>query len=271
MSTLRLFMCGLAGVMITMPAAGLESAVAEGSTNLHEAPLLRHATSVGVFYSKGDYGQEADTRIRFLPIAHEIAFGSLRVKATIPLLEISGADNVLVNIGSTGSFAGGNVSSRGLGDLLLNITYEIPAFSESSPFFDVSFELKLPTADEQRALGTGKVDGGLQIDAYQSFADSTIFASLGWKYRQSSAIFGQLNSSWTASAGFSYSLTDRSQLGLIYDYRRPISPFSGSTHELLPYVSWSLASQWNVMCYVVKGFTEDSADLGLGTQLSFRW
>jgi hypothetical protein len=183
----------------------------------------------------------------------------------------TGAGNVLVNVGSTGSSAGNKLSSSGVGDLLVNLTYELPAFSESSPIFDISYELKLPTADEHRGLGTGKIDGGLQIDAYQSFDTTTLFASLGWKYRQSSEIFGPLKSSMIASVGLAYAFNNQPQLGFIYDYRRPVSPLSGNTHELLPYISWTPVSDWSVMFYAVKGFTEDSADMGVGSQISFRW
>ncbi|MBC54159.1 MAG: hypothetical protein CMQ34_10050 [Gammaproteobacteria bacterium] len=238
------------------------------------AATVRQTTAVGFYYSRGGYGESRDTRIRYLPVSHEVAAGSWRIKATVPMLEISGPANVLVNIGSVGGFSGARaaqVSADGLGDASVNLTYEVPAWSASAPFIDISVELKAPTADPHQGLGTGRMDAGVQVDLYQLAGPLTVFASAGFRYRRLSPFYAGLENSFYGSLGVSANGSDTLQYGLIYDFRQAASAFTGETHELLPYLSWSMSPSWTLMLYTVSGFTEDSADFAAGMQLSRRW
>jgi hypothetical protein len=233
-----------------------------------------HTSALGFYYSRGSYGESRDTRIRYMPVSHEIARGGWRYKATVPVLEITGPANVLVNVGSVGGVAderSGQVSAGGAGDVSFNLTYEVPAWSANAPFIDISAELKLPTADAQRSLGTGRMDAGVQVDLYQLAGPVTLFATAGFRYRRQSPFYPGLQNSVFASLGGSANLTDALQYGLIYDFRQAASVFTGETHELLPYLSWTVSPAWSVMLYTVTGFTEDSADFAAGMQLSRRW
>jgi len=234
--------------------------------------------SFGAYYSKGDYGQTLDTSIYYFPLSYERSFGNWSVQASVPYLEISGAGNVLVNVGGIGReelevldnpvVSGSN---RGVGDTVLSATYQLPAISGLTPFFDLGFEVKLPTANEDKALGTGAYDYGVQLDAYQQVGQTTLFATLGYKMRGRSDLFSSMTDSGFVSLGFARPLSERLSAGLIYDFREAASQTSAETHELLPYVSWAIANEWTLMSYVVKGFTEDSADIAVGVQLNYRW
>lgn len=259
----------LATLLVAASHAGWAQTDAEPA-----ASAVRHTTAVGLYYSRGGYGESRDTRIRYLPVSHEVATGSWRIKATVPLLEISGPANVLVNIGSVGGFSGARaaqVSADGLGDVSVNLTYEVPAWSANAPFIDISAELKAPTADPQQSLGTGRMDAGVQVDLYQLAGPLTVFASAGYRYRRVSPFYAGLENSFYGSLGASANWSDTLQYGLIYDYRQPASAFTGETHEVLPYLSWAMSPAWSLMLYTVSGFTEDSADFAAGMQLSRRW
>lgn len=260
-------------VVACLLACASQTGQAQGSAE-PAAPAIGHTTAMGFYYSRGGYGESRDTRIRYLPVSHEVAKGSWRFKATVPVLEISGPANVLVNVGSVGGFSGSRaaqVSAAGLGDVSFNLTYEVPAWSANAPFIDISAEFKAPTADPQRGLGTGRMDAGVQIDLYQLVGQLTVFASAGYRYRRVSPFYAGLENSFLASLGASANWSDALQYGLIYDFRQAASAFTGETHELLPYLSWSLSPAWSVMLYTVTGFTEDSADFAAGMQLSRRW
>lgn len=232
---------------------------------------LSHNSSAGFYYSRGLYGEDQPTRIRYAPVSHEVSAGPWRAKVTLPRVEISGPGNVLVNVGNIGRVGDERVSTSGVGDVLLNLTYELPATSNRLPFFDVGIEVKLPTADESKGLGTGKVDSSLQLDIYQPLGNVTLFGTVAWKYRQSAEFFQQLRNSWLLSAGASIPLSDRTQFGFFYDYQQAVSDLSGDTREWVPYVNLGLDERWSLMFYAVKGFTEDSADRAVGVQLGLRW
>lgn len=234
--------------------------------------------SLGAYYSKGDYGQTLDTSIYYFPLSYERSFDNWNLQASVPYLEISGAGNVLVNVGGVGRDALevldnplASSNSRGIGDTVLSATYQMPAFSSAAPFFDLGFEMKIPTANEDKGLGTGAYDYGVQLDAYQQFGQTTLFATLGYKFRGKSDLFSSMNDSGFVSLGFARPINERFSAGVIYDFREAASSASGETHEVLPYVSWAIANQWTLMSYVVKGFTQDSADIAVGVQLNHRW
>lgn len=259
---------------IIVGLAGIGTAKAQEPDN---SPT-RHNFSAGGYYSYGDYGQTEDTTIRYLPASYDYTVSNWNLKVAVPYLEVSGLGNVLVNVGGIGTseFNGLVVreetkTSRGRGDTVLSATYQFPTFAEGVPFIDLGFEVKLPTADEQQGLGTGKTDYGVQLDLYQLLGETTLFATAGYKFRGRSSLFSEMTNSAYASLGFSRPLSQQWSYGLIYDYREAASETSKETHELLPYVSWLPAPRWSLMSYVVEGFTRDSANFAAGIQLSYRW
>lgn len=243
-----------------------------------DALPAQHNLSVGAYFSSGDYGELHDTTIHYLPVSYDYTASNWNLKVAIPYLEVSGAGNVLVNVGGigTGDLSGfesseDSTTSRGKGDTVLSATYQFPSFAEGMPFIDLGIEVKIPTADEEKSLGTGKTDYGLQLDLYQMLGDSTLFATAGYKFRGKSTLFSEMSNSAYLSLGFSRPLSQKWSYGLIYDYREAASESSKETHEVLPYMSWLPAPGWTLMSYAVKGFTRDSADYALGMQLNYRW
>ncbi len=240
-----------------------------------ESQAPRNDLSLGGYFSSGDYGQGTDTDIVYFPVSIQRSMGNWRVQASVPYLEIAGNGNVLVNVGGVGRSENTGLAStqtqRGVGDSVLTGTYQLPSFSETAPFFDFSIEVKIPTADERKGLGTGATDLGMQLDLYKQVGGTTLFGTVGYKFRGDSSQFSNMKNSGFVSLGFSRPVSERLSAGVIYDFREAASRYSGETHELLPYLSWSLSAQWTLMGYAIKGATQDSADMAVGAQLSYRW
>ncbi len=255
--------------------------LAMGSASLPAAQAPQHNLSLAGYYSRGDYGLAHDTSIRYLPLSYEYRLEGWRVGVTVPYLRIDGPGDVLVNVGGVSRPGDdplprqGRVTSDGVGDVLVNLTRELPALWDGGPFVDVGVELKLPTADASRGLGTGEPDGALQFDIYHSIGRSSLFATLGRRFRSDSEYFRGLRDSFFVSLGFNRPWpgqeASRWRYGLIYDFREQASTQSTDTHELLPYLSWSPGRHWTVTGYGGTGFSRDSADLAAGLQLSYEW
>lgn len=262
----------------------LASALVGAAAEAQEAPVTspRHNLSAGAYYSDGDYDQPVDTSIYYFPIAYDFTISNWNLQVSVPHIRISGLGNVLVNVGGIGrndleGFAPATPDAlepstySGIGDTVLTATYQMPLFSENFPFIDVGVEVKLPTADEKKGLGTGETDYGVQLDLYQLAGNVTLFGTVGYKFRGRSALFSEMTDSAFVSLGFVAPITEALSYGLIYDFREAASENSKETHEILPFVSWIPAPHWTVMSYIAKGFTRDSADIAVGTQLSYRW
>jgi len=243
-----------------------------------EVPPMRNNLGTGAYYSTGDYGLIDDTSIHYIPVSYERSVGNWNLQLAAAHIQISGYGNVLVNVGGVGRSELNvfeedlqTTTTRGIGDTVLSATYQVPSYTETSTFFDIGFEVKLPTADEYKGHGTGEVDYGVQLDAYRLFGSATLFGTLGYKFRGQSSLFDQMTDSAFVSLGFSKPLNERWSYGVIYDFREAASDTSGETHELLPYLSWAPHQQWSLMFYTAKGFTQDSADIAIGAQLGYRW
>lgn len=263
--------------------AGLQGTAAASSEDTTSGPA--NTLSLGGFYSQGDYGADSDTHVTYVPLSWEHSRSPWRFSVTMPWLRISGPGNVLVNTGGVSRpgqpdlpdpAAPETVRDSGPGDVVLKAAWELPARSTDGPFVDLVAEIKLPTADETRGLGTGATDTGLQVDLYQRMGQSTLFGSLGHRWRGSSEFFAGLQDTWWLSLGFSRpwlqeSIPGEWSWGVIYDYRQPASRLSVETSEVLPYLNWSPGGQWTVMAYVLRGFTRDSADQAAGFQVSWSW
>lgn len=272
-------------VVVAMPTLQAQENNDSPGSHQDNEPGPANTLSFGGYYSRGDYGAESDSYVTYLPLTWEHSRSPWRFNVTVPWLKISGPGNVLVNTGGVSrperpdvpdATEPARVRDSGPGDIVLMATWEAPAWSVDGPFVDLGVEVKLPTADETRGLGTGATDTGVQVDLYQEFGNATTFATLGHRWRGASEWFEGLRDTWWLSLGFSRPWmqdigTGEWSWGVIYDYREAASSFSVETHEVLPYLTWSPDQRWTVMSYVATGFTRDSADQAIGLQLSWRW
>lgn len=227
---------------------------------------LSWAIGTGVDYSSGDYGDTSDTSILFIPVTGRVEYGRLTVKASVPYIRIEGPGNV---VGGTdggivvGPGGGGKTSQSGLGDIVVSGSYLFYPLSEGMPFMELTGKVKIPTADEDKGLGTGKVDYTIQGDLYQPFGAFTIFGGIGYRVRGEPAGFN-LGNSFLASVGGAYKVSDIWSGGLMFDYREAATKTSDDRLELTPYVAIKPSTEWTLSLYASFGMSDASADTGGG-------
>ena len=238
-----------------------------------EQPPLNQALSIGAYYAKGDYGAPLDTTIHYFPVTYSLDRGNWGFELMVPQVRVEGLNNVLVYIGGVSrAVAGTKVStSSGIGDSIATLIYRFDPISASAPFVDLRFDVKLPTADEEKGLGSGETDYSIQVDLSQNLGTAVIYATLGFNSRGTSTLYEGLQDSAFAQLGFAYPLNQDWSIGAFYDYREPASSYTPETHDLLPYVTWQLNEKWTFTAYTAWGFTEASADITALGQLSYRW
>ena len=232
-----------------------------------------NSLSSGVYYSQGNYGAPLDTTIRYLPLSYSHQGDTWGFSVTVPYVQIEGLGNALVNVGGVtrARLANRRVDESGLGDVVTALTYQFPSTGENGPFIDLVMEVKIPTADEKRGLGTGETDYSLQLDFFQPLGNVTAFGTGGYRQRGRTELFAGLQDSPFAELGLNFPLSEVISGGLIYSYSAPASDASTEIHEILPYLNWNFHARWALMIYGIKGFTTDSPDVAAGVQLTVRW
>lgn len=238
-----------------------------------EGSYLSQTLSLSSYYSNGDYGEPIDTEIYYFPVSYAVNYGKFGFQLAVPYLKVTGAGNVLVNVGGINRAVAGSQreTSSGAGDSILSLSYQMNPLTEAALFLDLRLDVKLPSADENRGLGTGETDYSVQLDLSKNVSDSVLFATVGYSFRGKSDIYQGLKDSAFAQFGIAKPLGPSFNIGMFYDFREQASVFSPEIHELVPYFSWQFSPNWTFTGMTSWGFTDASADVTALGQLSYRW
>jgi hypothetical protein len=259
-------------------------------------------------YSSGGYGHEKDTDILYIPFSIKYETLPWRFGVTVPYIKITGPGNIVgggggggipvnqqddsntsqtasihnnnTNKGSGGNGSGGShgqknqiTTEKGLGDIIIESSYALD-MSWDLPFYtDVTAKLKIPTADADNGLGTGKTDFALQVDIAEplhseNLRDLTPFVTLGYRWMGKPDDY-HLNNIWFTSLGLDYKINPYSHGGFSYDYRQDISSSGSEVSEILLYYNFKFKDHWDLGSYAVTGFSDGSPDYGIGFQLRY--
>lgn len=220
--------------------------------------------SVGADYSKGDYGTTPDTEMLAIPVGFKLKQGDFFVRASLPWLRVEGP--AVPGDGGAIPGAGPTTSRSGIGDLSLAAGYSLPV--GDTTFFDLTGKVKLPTASEEKGLGTGTTDFTAEAELTQMFGDTSVSVRGGRRFNGSIAAF-PLDDVWQAGASI-YHTTDQLTLGLDYDWREGALPTAPDRSELTGSIGFKLNEKFRLQGYAYTGLSDGSPDLGGGLQLVYR-
>ncbi|MBB5517792.1 transporter [Amphiplicatus metriothermophilus] len=251
---------GAAGVL----ALGAPAAMAQSGWN-------EFSLATGFEYTTGDYGADVDTDILYVPVTAIFETARFQLKATVPYLRIEGPGAVIGGPEGGGVIIGpggpGVTTQSGLGDVIVSATYNLyPRSGGALPYVELTAKAKLPTADEDRGLGTGKTDVTVQADIFRSFGPLTPFAMVGYRFRGDPEGF-DLENSFLASGGAVLKMSDRFSVGGVFDYREAATVFSEDSREISPFIAFKPAENVTVNAYGVFGLSDGSPDTGGGLQI----
>ena len=180
-------------------------------------------------YLRGDYGSGEDTDIYYTAVSIKRYLGTGDVTLTIPYLDIS-ADGATYVGGEVEPLAGGGGGS-GLGDVILQGRYYAVEQDELLPYIDLVGSIKLPTADEDKGLGTGKTDFTFMAEFARRLESNDLIAlwEVGYTFVGDPSGYDADNR-WLYSAGLAYELDSEITLSGYLDGRTAI--FKGNDDPL---------------------------------------
>lgn len=247
------FLCvaGLARAQTTAPAP---------------AAVYPWSVDVGLNYVTGDYGLSQDTDVWVQTTAISYEETNWRFNATVPLVSISGPASIVGDVGR-----GSTATERGLGDVTVAATYKFVQPETGFSDFDFTTRVKLPTANEDKGLGTGKTDVNLEVNYHHSLGTITPFATVGYRFLGHSNAY-PLKDGVYATLGMAAPISnDGSTAGVALTWREKIVDGADDATEAMVFASHPLNERWKLQGFALAGFTDASPKFGLGTSVGFKF
>jgi len=225
-------------------------------TNLAVASDFR--VSMDVDYLSGDYGTNDTTEMTVVTAKARYKQDKWTMQATLPYMHVKGP-SVVDGI----SLGGAGKTEHGLGDLKLSLAYLTYYSPESGYGFSTKAKIKLPTADEDKGLGTGETDYYLQIDPFVVIDKTTIFSTVGHKFYGDTSTT-DYNNVWYVTLGASYKIDENLSFGLGGKFREKSTDTSEDKRSMFLFAQNKLTDQDSIDFNASKGFTDSTQDWGIG-------
>lgn len=250
--------------------------------NYEAIPLLEATEwifTTGYDYSSGQFNLPAKTNISYIPYSIRYNDGQWSFRASSGYISLAGPRNVitaiegaplLTDVELDDSDRYSRPRKSGIGDVYLSGSYSLenPYFSDL--MIDLTGQVKIPTADERRGLGTGKVDFSIKADVSYLLGNFMPYGTLGYRFVGKTPQY-DLQNTFFASVGASYFLTYDTSIGMSYEYRESATPGFNSPKEIFAYTDVQLNDHWGINVYGVVGLNNVTTDYGLGTQIRYKF
>lgn len=237
-----------------------------GLSNQAQALDGRFSTTLGVDYSSGDYGASQDTDVWALPISLKYKTDKWSLRISTSYLRVTSPTFVTPE----GDFIGDEninntkrVTEKGIGDTVISGTYALLDDRNYVIGMDVGARVKIPTADEDKFLGTGKTDYGVNTEFYKTINNWSPFWNIGYRWRGDPSGFN-LKNIWNCSIGTDYRFNDTVSVGISYDWQQKTTQVAENAQEVSSYLNYQLNTNNKLNLYVVSGFSNASPNIGSG-------
>jgi hypothetical protein len=231
---------------------------------------------IGPSYDEGDFGTSETTRTFFLPVTLKYLGDKFDLGVTMSFVSIDTPGGVTIIDGApvpTDEGGGRRRTDSGFGDIFLRGRYFLvddPGPQSPLPALSPFLRLKIPTADEDKGLGTGEPDFGFGLELDKTFGNVIVFGDVGY------TIIGDppdqdFRNRPAASLGAGMRLSDLVTLIGLVDWRRAIVSGRDDALELVGVVTLRLTPTIAVSPNAFVGLTDGSPDFGIGVELSYKF
>lgn len=255
-------------------------------------------TTVSLAYrhTSGDYGldQDTDTRVISLEVSH--AAGPWEIGLGVPWVRVSGFGTVVVTGrgtmamsstpwqgmysmrgsgrygmgGGTGADATATTSTArvtesGIGDVsaFLGYGFGLPGGLDAT----VTGTVKFATGDEDKGLGTGGTDYGLELGLERQFGAVVPFVTAGYVVTGDNGAISYDDYPYL-SIGADYAVTPRFSAGIAWNYAAAVSDDTDAASDITADLSVAVDRTWSVKASAGAGLSDSSPDTIWGLALN---
>lgn len=230
--------------------------------------------SSGLEYQDGKYGTGQKIETISIPTNLRISTGRFQFSATLPYVRIDAPGNV---VGGGGGVLGLPIiidpnqpatrnRREGLGDLKLGAAYTVPT---SAIDLVLSGQVKVPTASQQKGLGTGEVDYSVGAEVSKSFGIVSPFVGVSYTIPGDPKGY-DLRNSFSARGGIAAMLGSRVRGYVSYGYAQSLSRLVPNERQISTGINAGLSNRLSLGLFGTAGLSQGAPDLGAGLQLGVR-
>ncbi len=237
-------------------------------------------TETGVDYTSGDYGTGDDTDVCSIPLTigytpaakwdFYVTLVPFLYQDTSNLVSVAGqpvrVKQSRINP-STGQVVE-KTSHTGIGDTTLGVTYYAVDETESLPELDLIASLKIPTADDDRGLGTGKFDSSLGFSLSKSQNDWTVYGTIEYNFIGNPGGDVDLNNYTSGTIGISHQCLPDLKNTLYVFMGGAMSDAADDQLEIGLRSRFTLDPDNDLALHLSKGLWDGSPDYGIGVSWS---
>jgi len=224
-------------------------------------------------YSSGTYGTSTTTDIVYAPFMIQRLFRDGDVAVVIPFLSVTGNGNVTLiggvpNRTTTSENAGPRVTQMGVGDIVLRARYYAIDEKNWWPTIALTGRLKIPTADSDRGLGTGKFDEGIGVETTKTLGEKwLLFADAGFTWIGKPPGLN-LRNQWNFDFGAGYNFTKDLTLSVYYEEYRAAVQGNQNPQDILVSVNYQWTPQTGLVAFTQIGLSDGAPAYAVSLGLS---
>jgi hypothetical protein len=167
--------------------------------------------------------------------------------------------------------AGQNVTTSGIGDIVLRGRYYILQERDYLPLIAITGRLKIPTASANQGLGTGKMDEGVGAELSKSLGDKWLtFLDGGFN------IIGRpdglnLRNQWWYDVGAGYYWTNSLFTSVYFEEYRSLVSGSQNIRDFSFGANYKASDAWRYNAGVTVGVSNGAPDYAFSVGTSYRF
>ena len=232
--------------------------------------------SSSVNYDTGKYGGKDRTDSVYIPFTLKRYYREGDISVTLPFLRQSSKGQV-TRVGGKPvravkeSGAAVNSSESGLGDILVRGTFTIARDGPKSFDLAAAGKLKLPTANENKGLGTGEMDQGTGLEFGKELAPGVTLLADGYYTIIGDPDGADYNNELSLDIGVSKALDKDLSLTVLYATQSAIVDGNADPRELSGTLDYKSTDGNHYFCGLLLGLSDGSPDAGLSAGLTRRF
>ncbi|MHC4703466.1 MAG: transporter, partial [Planctomycetota bacterium] len=217
-------------------------------------------TGLSFSYLTGDYGENDNTDITYVATSIKRYLSRGDVTLTIPYVDIS--DGATFVGGEVEPIAGGGGS--GLGDVILKGRYYAVEQDGPLPYIDLVGSIKIPTADEDKGLGTGETDFTWMVEFARRLKKKgwIALAEIGYTFVGEPSGF-DVDNRWLYSLGLAYEYDPKITLSGYIDGRTAIFEGNDDPLSILLIGEYKLRPDLRFDTMLEVGLSDGAPDFGI--------